>query len=295
MTINDDATFIKRIAAGGIGCSCAGFLTNPLDVIKIKNQQYGGAKYGNLSGTARVLLNEEGLRGFYKGAATTVLRELTYSSLRFGLYEPIKSAASNWTGEPDDSPVVKWASSFTSGAIGAAIFNPVDLVKVRFQSQLPGQPKPYTSIINAFTTIYREERGLRGLYNGTSPTVVRAAFLTSAELGSYDVIKNNILVHELGLDHEALSTHFTAAFFSSLIATTAANPADVVKTRVFNDRSPGGPGGKALMHLRSIVRNEGLSALFKGWTPSYLRIGPHTIISFLLIEKIRPLLGLTTY
>ena len=95
---------------------------------------------------------------------------------------------------------------------------------MRFQSQLPGQPRPYSSIANAFATIYREEHGLAGLYNGTSPTVIRAAFLTCAQLGSYDILKNNILVQKLNFDHEKPSTHFVAALLASIVTTTAANP-----------------------------------------------------------------------
>ena len=69
--------------------------------------------------------------------------------------------------------------------------------------------------------------------------------------------------------------------------------ADVVKTRVMNDRSK--DSGKALMHFKSILRDEGVMAFMKGWTASYLRIGPHTVISFILIEKVRQLFGMKTY
>ena len=36
--------------------------------------------------------------------------------------------------EVSAKPFVKWGSAFCSGAIGSALFNPIDLVKVRFQS-----------------------------------------------------------------------------------------------------------------------------------------------------------------
>jgi hypothetical protein len=80
---------------------------------------------------------------------------------------------------------------------------------------------------------------------------------------------------------------------ASLITTTVSSPADVVKTRVMNDhdRKVGG----SLCHLKDIWKNEGASALFKGWTASYLRIGPHTVISLVIIEEMRMLLGLKTY
>ena len=34
-----------------------------------------------------------------------------------------------------------------------------------------------------------------------------------------------------------------------------------------------------------IVRKEGVSALWKGFTPCYLRIGPHTVLTFIFLEQ----------
>jgi hypothetical protein len=281
----------SKCFAGGIGCGLAGFLTNPCDVIKVRNQQFTDAKYHSFRATFTSIFREEGIRGFYKGAAASVLRECTYSSLRMGLYEPIKTQYAIFFHN-DDSPMVKWLSAFTSGAIGSAIFNPIDVIKVRFQSQLPNIPPPYSSIFDAFHTIYTE-KGLKGLYIGTSATVTRAAFLTSAQLGSYDVIKNNIFVEMLGWDKEANSTHFAASIIASIITTTAANPADVVKTRVMND--PNGLIGGPSKHLMDIWKVNGVHGFMKGWTASYLRIGPHTVISLVLIEKVRQMIGMSSY
>lgn len=283
---------ISKCFAGGVGCGLAGFLTNPMDVIKVRNQQFTDAKYQSFRLTGATILKEEGVRGFFKGAAASVLRECTYSALRMGLYEPIKSKYSIFFNDDGNSPIVKWLSAFTSGAIGSAIFNPVDVVKVRFQSQLPNTPPPYTSLFNAFQTIYTE-KGLRGLYIGTSATVTRAAFLTSAQLGSYDVIKNNIFVQILGFDKEANTTHFSASIIASVITTTAANPADVVKTRVMND--PHGIIGGPSKHMMHVWKSNGISGFLLGWTASYLRIGPHTVISLVLIEKVRQIIGMSSY
>ena len=89
--------------AGGVGCGVAGLVTNPFDVIKVRNQQYSNfnnsgnnnycgknKNYNSFRGTARTIFQEEGLRGFAKGASASVLRECTYSAMRMGLYEPIK-------------------------------------------------------------------------------------------------------------------------------------------------------------------------------------------------------------
>ncbi|KAL3764069.1 hypothetical protein ACHAW5_010439 [Stephanodiscus triporus] len=304
-----DGTVLSKCLAGGVGCGIAGLITNPLDVIKIRNQQYGSThpsdivwsdpRYRTFLGTASSIFHGEGVRGFGRGASASVLRECTYSALRMGLYEPIKARYSaillddgeTSTSSPSSSPLVKWMSAFTSGAIGSALFNPVDLVKVRYQSAR-GRP-PYSSLPDAFRAIYAEEGGWRGLYAGTSATVVRAAFLTSAQLGSYDVIKNDVLVDAFSFDGDSTSTHLCASAFASAITATAANPPDVVKTRVMNDprRTVGGP----CAHFLHVMRTDGISGFMRGWTASYLRIGPHTVISLVLIEKIRQGIGMASY
>lgn len=44
--------------------------------------------------------------------------------------------------------------------------------------------------------------------------------------------------------------------------------------------------------LGQTVRAEGVLALWKGWAPSCIRLGPHTCISLLIFEKMRNLAGL---
>lgn len=38
--------------------------------------------------------------------------------------------------------------------------------------------------------------------------------------------------------------------------------------------------------LRKTIRNEGIFALWKGFTPYYARIGPHTVLTFIILEQI---------
>lgn len=128
---------------------------------------------------------------------------------------------------------------------------------------------------------------------GCPATTTRAAFLTSSQLGTYDVIKNNVLVPQFNFSKEANSTHFVASLITSVVACTFANPADVVKTRVMNDKEQ--KIGGSVAHFKNVLRNEGPSAFMKGWLASYFRLGPHTIISFVMIEKIRQMMGMATF
>ncbi|KAL1482563.1 hypothetical protein MTO96_033708, partial [Rhipicephalus appendiculatus] len=37
--------------------------------------------------------------------------------------------------------------------------------------------------------------------------------------------------------------------------------------------------------LTKVVRNEGFFSLWKGFTPYYARLGPHTVLTFIFLEQ----------
>ena len=52
--------------------------------------------------------------------------------------------------------------------------------------------------------------------------------------------------------------------------------------------SSGGSGGRregVVNLLGRIYREEGLTWMFRGWVPSFVRLGPHTIATFLFLEQ----------
>ena len=294
----------KAFLAGG-SCALSSLILNPVDVtkIRIQNATTGHACYKGFLDGLFSIYRSEGVRGWARGLEPSMMREMTYSSCRMGAYEPIRGLVLQLTGNDaqekgDISPVVKYTSALLSGGIGAAICNPFDLVKTRFQAAFPGQaPLAYNNTFQAFKYIVKHEKGIRGLYKGWEVTSGRAAFLTSGQLGSYDVIKNNILIGKLQMSEKENSTllHFISAMSASVIATTAANPCDVIKSRYMADL-----GGKERRYnslkncFAQTLKNDGIAGFFRGWTASYWRVGPHTVISLVLFERARELFGFTS-
>lgn len=41
--------------------------------------------------------------------------------------------------------------------------------------------------------------------------------------------------------------------------------------------------------LTKVIRNEGFFALWKGFTPYYARLGPHTVLTFIFLEQLNAL------
>lgn len=147
MTATADNNFLSKAGIAGSVCAVVSAGLNPVDVTKIRMQNQAGTgsslKYqGVLSGAMRIL-REEGWRGWAKGMEPSMMREMTYSSVRIGAYEPLRALLSRGGSSTETSPSVKFFSALISGGTGAALANPFDLVKTRFQAVLPGEVKPY--------------------------------------------------------------------------------------------------------------------------------------------------------
>ena len=81
------------------------------------------------------LAKAEGLGGWYRGITASILRELIYSSMRFGLYEPIRDQYQNVVNE-ESAPqrlVARMAAGCTAGGIAAFVACPTEVLKVRAQ------------------------------------------------------------------------------------------------------------------------------------------------------------------
>ena len=138
----------------------------------------------------------------------------------------------------------------------------------------------YTNALNGLARMAREE-GVASLWRGVWPNSARGVLMTASQLASYDAFKRMLLDSPtLGLKDD-LTTHFSASFLAGFVATTVCSPVDVVKTRVMSSTRADG----VLALLAEIYRKEGLRWCFKGWVPSFIRLGPHTIATFVFLEQ----------
>jgi len=113
-----------------------------------------------------------GVRAFYVGYGTTVMREIPFSFIQFPLYEGFKKS---WVrlqnGEPTN-PLQGAACGSVAGAIAGAVTTPLDVAKTRIILENPaeGQPKRYTGAVTTLKLIHAEE-GAAALFKGLTPRV----------------------------------------------------------------------------------------------------------------------------
>uniref|UniRef100_A0A3Q2YDW7 Dicarboxylate carrier UCP2 n=1 Tax=Hippocampus comes TaxID=109280 RepID=A0A3Q2YDW7_HIPCM len=281
---------VKIFSAGAAGC-VSDLVTFPLDTAKVRLQVSGGPKalfgfatYRGVFGTMFTIVRTEGARGLYNGLLAGLHRQMSFASVRVGLYDATKQ----FYGRGSESPSIatRLAAGCTTGAMAVAVAQPTDVVKVRFQAQVRllrgGAATRYGGTLDAYRTIARDE-GLRGLWKGCLPNIARNAIVNCCETVTYDVIKERILQYELMADN--MPCHFTAAFGAGFCAAVAASPVDVIKTRYMNS-APGQYGG-AIHCAFTMLLKEGPAAFYKGFMASFLRLGSWNIVMFMSYEQIK--------
>ncbi|KDN69616.1 hypothetical protein CSUB01_04933 [Colletotrichum sublineola] len=237
----------------------------------------------NMSGTFAHILRNHGVTGLYNGLSASLLRQMTYSTARFGVYEEMKIRATRANGGKAPSFPVLVAMASASGFVGGISGNAADVLNVRMQQDaaLPAaERRNYRHALEGMLRMAREE-GLGSWFRGVLPNSMRAAAMTASQLASYDTFKGLLIGHTpMG---DTLTTHFTASFLAGVMAATVTSPIDVIKTRVMSATTQEG----LALTLAKIYKAEGFGWMFKGWVPSFLRLGPQTICTFIFLEMHR--------
>ncbi|MGH0118412.1 UNVERIFIED_CONTAM: hypothetical protein FKN15_023348 [Acipenser sinensis] len=254
---------VKFLSAGTAAC-IADLFTFPLDTAKVRLQIQGekatveaakNIRYSGVFGTISTMVKTEGPRSLYNGLVAGLQRQMAFASIRIGLYDSVKQFYSN--GKESAGVGIRILAGCTTGAMAVSVAQPTDVVKVRFQAQLT--------------------------LKGTLPNITRNAIVNAAELVTYDIIKETILKYKLLTDN--LPCHFLSAFGAGFCTTVVASPVDVVKTRYMN--SPLGQYKSAINCAWTMFTKEGPTAFYKGFVPSFLRMGSWNVVMFVSFEQLK--------
>ncbi|KAF8541030.1 putative mitochondrial dicarboxylate carrier [Trichophaea hybrida] len=241
---------------GGSASCMAAVCTHPLDLVKVRLQTAGKQSVG-MAKTAVNIIRHEGVMAMYSGLSASLLRQATYSTTRFGVYDMMKNRS--------QTPGEQIGFGKLLFMVGGLAGNPADVINVRMQQDLANPPEKRRNYKHALDGLLRMTRD-EGL-------------MTSCQLATYDQAKRLLL--KLSYFEECVTTHFTASLMSGLIATTVCSPVDVIKTRIMTSHDSHG-----IMHLLTdITKKEGLKWAFRGWVPSFVRLGPQTILTFIALEQ----------
>lgn len=271
----------------GIGATC---VVQPLDLVKNRMQLIGadGGKRVTSVSVIKQLIKTEGPLALYTGLSAGLLRQASYTTVRMGVYT---SLVERFSVEGKTPFTVQLLSGLTAGATGAFVGTPAEVALVRMTADgrlALDKRRNYKNVFNALSRIVKEE-GARALWTGSTPTIGRAMLVNMCQLASYSQAKQRLIA--TGYFQEGIVMHFTASMIAGLITTAASMPVDIAKTRLQNMKViDGKPQYKGTFDvLVKVVKHEGFFSLWRGFTPYYARLGPHTVLTFIILEQLNTL------
>lgn len=270
----------ENLACGAIARFAQNSSMYPIDTIKTRIQVSRTVEAVGAAHAGSRFRSAIAKGGLYRGLPLSLVGNVPYGMITFGLYETIKSELfeKRWRHVPKLLAIV--ASACIGDAIGSLALTPAEVVKSKTQAGL------YKSSADAVRAI-ANRGGLPGFYQGYGAALSRDLPFRAIQLTLYE----NVRQHYSSWVKRRHSREVTAV--ENLLmgavtgSTTAAftTPLDVIRTRMMS-QSPGTGAAysSALDCMVKSVKAEGFRSLYKGIVPRVGLIGPSTAIFFVSYE-----------
>eukprot|EP01133_Synstelium_polycarpum_P009137 gene9137-10716_t len=185
---------VRLLASGGAAGLMQSFIICPVDVIKSRMMVQGaGHGHGHGGGSniamSKTIYSESGAKGFYRGMGATLLRDVPGMALFFTTYESLKKTF-GIDGHGHGGGASFLSILAAGGLAGAAYHGSThffDIAKTLIQTQTTG-PK-YKGTYDCLKQLVQRE-GVRGLFKGYWPSVIRSVPSNAAGFGIYELIQN---------------------------------------------------------------------------------------------------------
>ncbi|KAG9392741.1 Mitochondrial folate transporter-like [Carpediemonas membranifera] len=280
---DDLAQKLGQFAAGVVSGALSSVVTAPITILqaRVSVGEETVRSPADFVKKAASIVQEEGLGKLYEGCGPQVLG----SALSWGLFHPIVSYTKNAfrtmerTLYNDPSRPLSHYSRFLATCIAGAatntLMNPVLLVRTRLQIQRRHHKGAYTSSVDCFRRVVREE-GPLALFRG----------LTMYQLASLGPAFRYTM-YDAGIERLVREGHATRGRRLALnTGTTLASvwlfyPFTVVRTRMRNDHS----SQPAWQHISDVYQEFGARGFYRGFWLHFVRNVPSSVINLHLYDK----------
>eukprot|EP01126_Amoeba_proteus_P004795 TRINITY_DN11591_c0_g6_i3.p1 TRINITY_DN11591_c0_g6~~TRINITY_DN11591_c0_g6_i3.p1 ORF type:complete len:271 (+),score=34.02 TRINITY_DN11591_c0_g6_i3:70-882(+) len=256
-----------------LACIAANLVTHPLEMVKVR-QQISVLPTQTFPALLYHIVQTEGIKALYKGLGAGLLRGVISGGGRIAIYNQLKLAYPQY-----GSSAHRVLMGMGAGLIAAWLANPFDYIRTVQQAQ-----KGKTTSMMTLTRETVQKHGFTSLWTGTSAILLRAAFLNASQLVSYDKAKVWCST-KFGLGLDDIPTHIFASLVAGFVATVTTAPLEMIKTYMQTHNE------KMLASFWMILKNQGILAMWRGFSPLYVKIAPHTLIVLVLTDQFRQFFG----
>lgn len=296
-------SFVADFAAGGISGAVAKTATAPIERVKLIIQTQDAnpliksgkvARYTGIGNCFTRVYQEQGLKAFWRGNLTNVIRYFPTQAFNFAFKDTIKALFPKYNPKTNFGMffLVNMASGGLAGAGSLCIVYPLDYARTRLASDVGSGQKSFNGLADCLVKTAKGPSGIMGLYNGFGVSVMGIIPYRGVYFGMFDTLLGvNPFRNDSGI-MRLLST-FAIAQATAITAGYASYPFDTIRRRLqMQSEKPVEEWlYKGTMDcLVKIMKDEGTTALFKGAGANALRtVGSAMVL--VLYGEIKVMMG----
>nr|XP_054768586.1 solute carrier family 25 member 35-like [Lytechinus pictus] len=286
---------VVEFCLGGTAAACAVLFTNPLEVVKTRFQLQGELKawgtyqrhYRNVFHAFYTIGRYDGLLALQAGLAPALVYTAIQNGTRLGTYQILvdMGLTRNKAGETSLPRTI--CAAGVGGYVGALISSPLFLIKTHLQSQsneviAVGHQHTHSGWLQGLKKIY-VEGGVKGLWRGVHAQTVRNVIGSASQLTAFALTSDFITEKEIFVPSSRYIP-ITSSMVASAAIVVFVTPFDVISIRLYNQGVDTG-AGKGVYYrgfwdcALKIWQREGPVGFYKGWSASWFRFAPQTILS----------------
>ncbi len=262
--------YMNDLIFGGIAGITARTMTSPLELFKIQRQN----NYLKNNSIRHVIRNE-GFRNLWKGNFTNCIRVFPQYSINFAVFQQNKVILNNYIQDKD---LLNFTSGALSGVISMSVIYPLETTRTHLSLQT--NKSKYKGLFDVLMKLKSHE-----LYAGLRMSIFGFGPWNAINFMSYYKYKEVFKEYE---ENPHLYKLLCGGFAGST-AITVTYPTDLIRKRLqmqsFSQDVPRYNG--ILDCIGKIVKQEGITGLYRGLYISYIKCFPTLAIQFWTYETLK--------
>lgn len=286
--------FIINFLAGGVSGAVAKTATAPIERVKLLIQTQDAnpkiisgevARYSGIVDCFSRVAKEQGIKAFWRGNLTNIIRYFPTQAFNFAFKDGIKSLFPKADKKTEFGKffLINMASGGMAGAGSLLIVYPLDYARTRLASDVGSGKQQFNGLVDCLKKTV-QAGGIGALYNGLGVSIIGIIPYRGAYFGLFDTLAGYNPWEKSENAVFRASSKFACAQISAIAAGYASYPFDTVRRRLqMQSEKPESEWVyKGTMDcFGKIVKDEGTAALFKGAGANVLRtVGAALVLVF---------------
>ncbi|XP_006869077.1 PREDICTED: solute carrier family 25 member 41 [Chrysochloris asiatica] len=289
LEVDKEGVWWKFLLSGAMAGAVSRTGTAPLDRAKVYMQVYSSkSNFMNLLGGLRSMVQEGGFRSLWRGNGINVLKIAPEYAIKFSVFEQCKNHFCGLHGSPPFQERILAGS--LAVAISQTLINPMEVLKTRLTLGWTGQ---YKGLQDCAQQILEQE-GPRAFYRGYLPNMLGIIPYACTDLAVYKMMQSFWRKSGQNVeDPNGLMVSVSSVTLSTTCGQMASYPLTLVRTRMQAQDTVEGSHPTMRGVFKRILAQQGLPGLYRGMTPTLLKVLPAGGISYLVYEVMKKTLGVS--